>query len=46
MGTVYQKVLYNSCFFLLLSHGIQKKKRTYSAKVRLHCVLLRKIISL
>ena len=26
MDTVYQKVLYNSCFFLFLRHAIQKTK--------------------
>ena len=35
----------NSCLLLFLSHGIQVKKRTYSAQVRLHCVLLTKIMN-
>ena len=38
---IYQKVLWNSRLFFL-RHEIQKNKRTYFAKVRLHCVLLKK----
>ena len=34
MDPVYQKVIYNSCFFLLSRHGIQKNKRTYPAQVK------------
>ena len=40
MDTVFQKVLYNSCLLLFLRYGIQKTT-TYSAQVRLHCVLLK-----
>ena len=44
VGTVYQKALFNSCLFLFLRLRIQKKK-TYSAQLRLHRVLLKKVIS-
>ena len=49
MDTVCQKVLYNSCSYSLKTHVFtscnSENKTTYSTQVRLHCVLLKKIVS-
>ena len=42
--TVYQKGLYNSCLFLLLRYRLQVTKEHILPQVRLHRVLLKKII--